>query len=706
MVNNCFRVNYIRKNIYNDKILVINGCFLNGKPVNNAIKVWINGQVAEVSIDIKEGYLVTTRHIAESENITTEYNISVDISGYDNIDNLIVENIEDEEHKQKSVQISGEKVKKILNRILYSIDKIEDKQKNLHISGWVVYKEKLEIRILDENNHKIDADIKYSQRKDILYAFPELEDKEKEYGFSIQVPTDKEVTLVICVDCKEYKKKISKNSSKYMPKAFTGKVLRYYRQHGFMKTCKRIAKGVIKTTNKVFKSDKRSYKDFIKKYEEPYLRQEMNKKTKFTKDIKFSFVIPLYNTPEVYLKELLASIEAQMYSNFEICFADGSDKGDISKVIEASSIADKVIYKKLDKNEGISENTNEALKLATGDYIVLADHDDLLTPNALYEFMKIIEANEDADVIYSDEDKISMDGKTRFEPHFKPDFNIDLLRSVNYICHLFATRRSLIEEIGQFDKNFDGAQDYDFILRCVEKARNVYHVPKVLYHWRCHMNSTAANPESKLYAFEAGKRAIKAHYDRVGIDAVVEDGPAYGLYRSRLEIAGNPMVSIIIPNKDHIDDLQLCISSIIEKTSYDNYEIIIVENNSEKEETFKYYDSITKDNSKISVVVWENEFNYSLINNYGVSFAKGEYLLFLNNDTEVISSEWMDEMLSYCMRNDVGIVGARLFYPDDTIQHAGVVIGFGGIAGHTFIGQGRYEFGYFARAILDNYCHF
>lgn len=313
---------------------------------------------------------------------------------------------------------------------------------------------------------------------------------------------------------------------------------------------------------------------------------------------------------------------------------------------------------------------------------------------------KAINEHPGADVIYSDEDKMDMDGGALFDPHFKPDFNIDLLRSVNYICHLFVVSHDLAARVGGFRQEFDGAQDYDFIFRCTEGASEVCHIPKVLYHWRCHQNSTASNPESKLYAFEAGSRAIMAHYKRVGIEAErVEKGVDYGIYHSIYKIKGEPLVSVIIPNKDHRQDLDLCIRSISERATYKNLEFIVVENNSTEPETFAYYEKIQKEFPNVRVVRWEREFNYSAINNFGVTFAKGEYLLFLNNDTEPIEPRFIEEMLGLCQRDDVGIVGARLLYQDDTIQHAGVVVGFGGIAGHTFIGLHKAENSYFHRAM-------
>jgi GT2 family glycosyltransferase len=271
---------------------------------------------------------------------------------------------------------------------------------------------------------------------------------------------------------------------------------------------------------------------------------------------------------------------------------------------------------------------------------------------------------------------------------------------VNYICHLFVVKRELLEQVGGFRHEFDGAQDYDFIFRCTEQAQEIHHIPKVLYHWRCHQDSTASNPESKLYAFEAGARAIMAHYERMGIEAEkVEKGVDYGIYHTTFKIKGEPLVSVVIPNKDHSQDLDLCMRSIIERATYKNLEFVVIENNSTEQATFDYYKKIQEEFPQVHVVTWEQEFNYSAINNYGAQFAKGEYLLFLNNDTEIIEPHMIEEMLGFCQRSEVGIVGARLLYQDDTIQHAGVVIGFGGIAGHTFIGLHEAENSYFHRAM-------
>jgi GT2 family glycosyltransferase len=334
--------------------------------------------------------------------------------------------------------------------------------------------------------------------------------------------------------------------------------------------------------------------------------------------------------------------------------------------------------------------------MASGDVIVLADHDDIVPANALYELARAWNEDATIDVLYSDEDKISMDGKRHFDPHFKSDYNIDLLCSMNYVCHLFAFKKEILAVVKGQKPEFDGAQDYDFILRCFEAAQNIRHIPKILYHWRCHVDSTAENPESKLYAFEAGKRAIEAHYERLGIPAHVEHSTFYGMYHTVYDWTEQPLVSILIPNKDHTDDLEKCLASI-QKQNYTNYEVIIIENNSTEAETFAYYKNV--ENEKIHVAYYDGEFNFSKINNFGARQAKGEYYLLLNNDTEMIEEDCLAELLGYCMRPDVGAVGARLYYEDDTIQHAGVVLGFGGIAGHTFIGKSRYDIGYFGRII-------
>lgn len=473
--------------------------------------------------------------------------------------------------------------------------------------------------------------------------------------------------------------------------------INYLKKNGVKKSVKKL---YFKYLNKKQMNNvSQNYYDYIKNNEPNEVELEKQKKEKFEYSPLISIVIPLYNTPKEFFNELIDSILKQTYTNWQLCLADGSKE--TFEYISEEINDDRILYKLLEKNGGISENTNEAIKMSTGEYIVFCDHDDLLAPNALYEIIKALNENKKTDFIYSDED--ILDGNVRKNPHFKPDFSIDLLRSYNYICHLVTVKRELLNKVGMLRKEYDGAQDYDFVLRATNKAENIVHISKVLYHWRSHSNSTAGSSESKTYVFEAGKKAIEYNLKENGISGTVsmlEDEP--GRYRINYEIIGNPKVSIIIPNKDAKSDLKNCIDSIL-KSTYNNYEIIIVENNSTKEETFKYYEKLQKEYSNIFVKEMKiDEFNYSKINNYGEKFAKGDYILLLNNDTKVIANDWIENMLGICQREDVGIVGAKLLYPDNTTQHVGVVVGIGGVAGHVNTNLRENEPGYFSRATVIN----
>lgn len=429
------------------------------------------------------------------------------------------------------------------------------------------------------------------------------------------------------------------------------------------------------------------------------LKRQSEKRWKY--EPKISIVIPLYNTPLKYLKELMDSLVKQSYRNIEICLADGSTKDEVGKYIKRHYGKDtRVLYQRLKENKGISWNTNQAIAMASGDFIMLSDHDDVLELNAVYEIIKAINTDpKKVDIVYTDEDKVTMDGKQYFEPNFKPEFNLDFFRSSNYICHIFVVRKSVLDQAGLFQSEYDGAQDFDLILRCTEKANLIKHVPKVLYHWRSHPASTAENPDSKMYAFEAGRKALQEHYNRLGIKAQAYRTDVFGRYRTEYELLDTPLISIIIPNKDHVDDLDKCLKSIYEVSTYSNFEIVVVENNSTEEETFRYYEQIQSVHNNIRVITWKDGFNYAAIHNFAVPYCKGEYLLLLNNDTSIITPEWMENMLQYAQREDVGAVGAKLYFPDDTVQHAGVVIGLGGVAGHIFSGTPKVEFGYQARLI-------
>ena len=402
---------------------------------------------------------------------------------------------------------------------------------------------------------------------------------------------------------------------------------------------------------------------------------------------KISIIVPLYNTPEKFLKEMIDSVYNQSYSNWQLVLADASDKDlpHIKKVVDSYGDS-RIVYEKLAENKGISENTNKGFALADGDYLALLDHDDVILPNALYENVKAINET-GAQVLYSDE--ITLDGELKhlIQFHFKIDYAPDFLRGVNYITHFLVFERKLFEQVGAFeDATYDGAQDFDLTLRLSEKANKVHHIPKVLYYWRGHAGSTANDMSTKMYAFEAGRKAIQAHLDRIGLKGQASIQKYPGSYRTVYEVDGNPQVSIVIPNKDHIEDLSRCIDSIFALGGWDNVQVIVVENNSTEKETFAYYEKITARNSKVQVVYYKGNFNFSAICNFGVQFATGDHILLLNNDVEFISENFVKEMLSYSQRSDVGAVGAKLYYPDGYLQHAGVIIGINGSAGHSHKG--------------------
>ena len=447
---------------------------------------------------------------------------------------------------------------------------------------------------------------------------------------------------------------------------------------------------------------------------------ERQRETVFPKNIKFSILVPLYNTPEKFLTQAIDSVLAQTYENWELCLADGSDRGHeyienvcreyIEKdreylnkhpeLLEKVGVKGRIIYERLDKNEGISGNTNRALAMAGGDYIGLFDHDDILHPSVLFEYMKAI-CGQGADYIYCDEATFHGNGiDNMITLHFKPDFAIDNLRANNYICHFSVFDRKLLDDGALFRSRFDGSQDHDMILRLTDKARKIVHVPKLMYYWRSHKGSVASDINAKSYAIDAAKGAVADHLRRKGFEnfEITSTKAFETIFRIRYEIEREAKITIVIPNKDHCDDLKRCVSSILEMSSYDNYDIVIVENNSITDDIFKYYEELSQ-NPRIKVLTYEGEFNYSRINNFGVAHADGDYIILLNNDTQVITINWMEELLMYAQREDVGAVGCKLYYEDKTIQHAGVVIGLGAhrTAGHSHYRVSSNNLGYMGR---------
>lgn len=428
--------------------------------------------------------------------------------------------------------------------------------------------------------------------------------------------------------------------------------------------------------------------------------------TIFDRMVKISILVPLYNTPLSFLDEMITSVENQTYQNWELCLADGSDSAhdSVGARCQEYIAADKrIVYKKLEKNEGIAGNTNECYSMATGEYIGLFDHDDVLHPSALYEYVRVIN-EQGADYIYCDETTFKGDSiNNMITLHFKPDYAPDNLRANNYICHFSVFARELLEGTELFRSGFDGSQDHDMILRLTTNAKKVVHVPKLLYYWRSHKASVASDISAKPYAIAAAKGAVADHLTRCGFhNFEIKSTRAFDtIFEIKYEIKSEDKISILIPNKDHVGDLRRCIDSIKERSTYENYEIIVIENNSTEKETFDYYQTLSEQEN-ITVVTYTGAFNYSKINNFGAGFAKGEYLLLLNNDTQVISMNWLEAMLMYAQRPDVGAVGAKLYYGDRTIQHAGIVIGLGA---HRTAGHTHYKINYDNLGYMGKLCY-
>ncbi|SUO04160.1 capsular polysaccharide synthesis protein CpsIbJ [Faecalicoccus pleomorphus] len=704
---------YIDKISYKSKepfqfIYFTGWCFhLSGKPVNFA--VYINDQKVNAEI-----HRFDRKDVVKKYNETDGKDIGFIVRVSDIFRSVYEIKLVAQVHQEKMILscLNRDQLNRLDDKSIfeYSIDlyqKMDNRKNGYVISGWAIALDKQEIsfEVLDCNNKVIESSLQLSARKDLVarkfisqdqaicgfqIVFSGIENEH--YSLKLSTETDEKI-IPLNSEMQSILKYLQLMNVENVKKAY-----KFWQKYGSRKLIKRVFQSRDSSQSTI------DYNEWAKKRDATEVELARQRNHKFSISPKMSLVVATFNTPIPYLKQMIETVINQTYYNWELCVADGSTNKEVVDYIQNKYSDEKRIkVVQLDKNYGIAGNMNEAIKIATGDFIGLYDHDDALAPNALFEFVKAINQNNDLKVIYSDEDKIDSEWTRRFEPHFKSDFNLDLLCTNNYICHLLFVKKELMEQVGYLKSEFDGAQDHDFVLRCVEKVKNnqIYHIPKVLYHWRIHENSTAGNPESKMYAFDAGVRACQAHFDRQNLHVKVSHGPTLGFYRNKYILDNYPLVSIIIPNKDHIDDLDRCLRSIANKSTYKNYEIIIVENNSTEKNTFDYYKQLEEANANIKVVYWEDEFNYSAINNYGVTFAKGEYILLLNNDTEVINPVWIEELLGFCMRKDVGAVGAKLYYPDDTIQHAGVIIGLGGVAGHCFSGLGRNEYGYFGRLICS-----
>lgn len=683
-----------------NKFLII-GCFSNNDSAGHEPVITLDGKVLtyfmeEISLKpLQFGMLNGTI-------ITKRYYIWVDFpkewEAYHQL--TIVSRYEGIEEKVKEVPVS--ELKELAYNISHYVDSINEKEDGFRIEGWFIGGKQAKVVFTDMSGKELPVEIKEVNRPDVLTEYPEIKAQEV-HGFQAlhkgKVPKRVKVCYVAGNKQIEEVVKIRDGQiAKTLKNTFSifGKVAAYYSQFGLEAV-------FVRAGDKLSGRKFTGYEEWLRRNQPFRSELRKQKRQRFSYMPKISIVIPIYKTPENYLDELIESIRNQTYTNWELCLSDGSgDNSPMTDILQKYQKKDKRIRVVHNNRQlHISENTNEALKITTGDYIAFADHDDLLTPDALYECVRVLNAELDTELIYSDEDKINMDGTEYFLPHLKSDYSLDLLRSNNYFCHLVVVKRELYEKVGMLNPMCDGAQDFDFVLRCVEQTSKIKHIPKILYHWRAHKDSTAGNPDSKPYVTEAGIRAVQGHYDRLGIRATVLPTQYIGVYRTKFELEENPLVSVIIPNKDHVDDLDKCIRSLEERNTYTNIEYIIVENNSQNKETFQYYKELEKHNPKVRVVYWDGKgFNYPAINNYGVKQARGDYLLFLNNDTEIINSDCIEEMLMYGMREDVGAVGAKMYYEDGTIQHAGVIVGLGGVAGHAFLGCPHDAPGFCLRAVV------
>ena len=582
----------------------------------------------------------------------------------------------------------------------YCFDSIFVKNGKIFATGWAVSsvtENEIEITVTDEKKEPVDAIVTWAARPDVglaKYGDP----KAGHVGIFLEIPFRGQ--HLVTVHFKEKNAQgnvITEQSLPLNPALIAARKFLKESKAQYVST----KKSLIWLKKKLTRKEYADYDTWLRIMR--VSRQELfaQRKTKFSYAPKFSVVVPLYHTPAKFLKDLVRSMMYQSYANWELCLVNASPEDvHLTSLLENWAMRDKRIRViRLEKNLGIAQNTNAGIAAATGEFIAFLDHDDFLEPDALFCYADALNKDKTIDVFYSDEDKTDEYAAHYFYPHFKSDFNIDLLHANNYMCHFLAVRKSLVDTVGGLNEKFDGAQDYDFVLRLTENTKKIYHCPRILYHWRCSNQSTAANQGNKMYAIHAGKAALNAHYKRIGWNARAQEGAVDGWYQTKFTLKEEPLVSILIPNKDHTDDLDVCLNSFFERADYQNYEFIIIENNSVLPETFAYYEKIEKEHDNVKVVYWEAGFNYSAINNFGFKFAKGDYIMLLNNDVELITSDIFQSMLGFCMRPEVGIVGAKLLYNDHTVQHAGVLVGAGGLADHVFKGIHEDDPGYMGRAI-------
>lgn len=742
MDNTFFRVQTVRRHFYNQNMLYIKGFYLD--EIDGAkIRVYAD----DVELSCSEEKMLDSAEEDEStkddEDIEIETNIFAQVPELDNIKKIKIV-YQDDNNVKTVLTLTNKTVKMIMDNRCYNIDALEKIGDCFVIRGWVIYKQSFELQLYSKGE-QIATNMKLYDRLDVEMAYPELDEKEKVFGFRCEFVCDveRDIQLEIKIDDQQVSTLLDTYSDFSGNKKLLAVVMKSLRTEGIIKTfvsavkyfchpialikrvsnkfgitaamkrCLQFVKGIMRKIEEVHLV-KAKYAELMKEY--PYAMKQLlcladmdivkqEKKMKRSGDVKYSVLVPLFNTPVEFLYEMIESVQMQTYENWELCLADGSDENHcyVEEICKKYREKDpRILYKKLDKNYGISGNTNECIKMATGNFIALFDHDDFLHPMVLQKCYDVIK-KEKADYVYTDEATFQVKLNNIATYHYKPDYAPDNLRANNYICHFSTFSKELLDKVGWYDSNYDGSQDHDLILRLTENAQCVKHIQGILYFWRSHPGSVAENINSKIYAIDAGKRAVLASLERAGMSGTVESSIAFpSIYRIKYDLTETSKVSIIIPSHKQIANLKRCVESIYSKSTYENYEIIIVKNRTEDEETLEYYNAL-KEKNNIKILEWNEEFNYSAINNFAVKHAEGKYVLFLSEEIKIITPEWIEELLMYAQREDVAAVGAKLYYSNNTIRHAGIVLGLGEnrAAGRTHYKCQKNELGYMGRLFFS-----
>lgn len=690
MMKNLFYIKNYRFHVYNKNMLFMVGSFRQDTMNGERLFAVLDGKKLNLKVEEHE---LPLSLMQQKGTLTKQYYVWVRLpENWQQGRKLrIVQS--DEQEKKLIKAISVGRLKKKHAELACEVENVQMRDGQVIIKGWYENAKDTKI-VLKCHGEKLRIEQKIEARPDVKSILPEIKTEDIK-GFEVSVENantdalkmylrtaDKAAYILIYPDSRSIFNKFSKIEQ------VVEKTNDSLHQYGVKGTYDKIQR-------KLLKKDKITYKNWLKLYapDKKELQRQRNEKLEYAP--KISLLAVVERESKKYLKSFIQSVTNQTYDNWEVCLII-HEEDDLKTLIGEDSRIRAIREK---ENSGRAECLNQALHMAKGEYISFVCVKDNLAPDALYESVRVINKNPDTDIIYTDQDKMDIQGRNYYDPQFKTDYNPDMLRSFNYISNLCLMKHDLVEKVGVLDSEYEDALEYEYILRCIEHTSRISHVAKVLYHER--------NVEfgDKLKKHQAERKALEAYLKRQQIEAEVLGSEVEGCYHVKYQVKDNPLVSVIIPNKDHTEDLDKCLRSLEEVNTYQNMEYIIVENNSEKEETFEYYEKIQKEIAKVRVVYWKDKgFNYPAINNAGVAQSNGDYLLFLNNDTEIVNADCIEEMLGQCQRPEVGAVGARLYYEDGTIQHAGVIVGLGGVAGHAFVGFAHENMGYCGRiALVQDY---